>query len=359
MKRLSESIWGDIRKRADGIDQRKEDKGNIDDIKPIDAGGSVLWADRDFEIGGEYLFSMKEVEEFLKNAKGWRLPTKKEAEELGDIYGKFGAEKYFDYLSLKFNKGKELIFQRRGRIFLSTGNSKIQNIRAYYCWTSTPIPFPQPDKSYNFRGLYLTDYEFGVNLTINRMDKVCLRLVKDKNMNESVWGDVRRRAEGTSVRKEDKTNMSEMNPIDMGLSVLWADRDLEQGGNSYFTADEVIEITKDSEWRLPTNEEMKELRKLRNMKHYQSFYTLPNFVFTFNNKKLEFENGKGYYYGNGTMAPSIGTYWFWSSTLTQDEEYYYAGCLEATHNKSNPGPFLTGFPADRDSRMAARLVKNK
>ena len=58
MKRLSESIWSNINKRSEGTLDRQEDIiGNIKELKPVDLGGSILWADRDFQIDGNFWFT--------------------------------------------------------------------------------------------------------------------------------------------------------------------------------------------------------------------------------------------------------------------------------------------------------------
>lgn len=80
MKKLSESVWGDIRKRADGKTERQENtfKFNIDKLKEVDLGLYVpfYWADFDLEANGEYFFNWYEVEAMLPQIKktGWRLP---------------------------------------------------------------------------------------------------------------------------------------------------------------------------------------------------------------------------------------------------------------------------------------------
>ena len=54
------------------------------------------------------------------------------------------------------------------------------------------------------------------------------------------------------IRKEDKIgNLKELKPVDIETSVLWADVDLRDGDNYLFTFDEVTDMLKDSEWRLP------------------------------------------------------------------------------------------------------------
>ena len=82
---LNESLWSDMQRRAEGSDIRKEDEpGNIKELKPVDLGFSVLWADRDLEIGGETKVLFDDVKDMVKNFSfcGWRLPSKKEADEL-------------------------------------------------------------------------------------------------------------------------------------------------------------------------------------------------------------------------------------------------------------------------------------
>ena len=50
---------------------------------------------------------------------------------------------------------------------------------------------------------------------------------KLSNINESTWGEMRQRSSGQIIRKEDDiTNIKSLEPVDMGVSVLWADRDL-------------------------------------------------------------------------------------------------------------------------------------
>ena len=80
-----------------------------------------------------------------------------------------------------------------------------------------------------------------------------------KKVNESVWGDIRKKSLGQEERIEEGTNIKSMQPVDIGFSVLWADRDLEQQGKDIFTVAEVKELIADSEWRLPTEKETREI----------------------------------------------------------------------------------------------------
>ena len=81
-----------------------------------------------------------------------------------------------------------------------------------------------------------------------------------KKLSESIWSDMEDRGSGDVIKKEDelKGNVKEMIPVDVGCSVLWADRDLEIDGETEFLIDEI----KDYEplgWRRPTRQEADEL----------------------------------------------------------------------------------------------------
>ena len=84
-----------------------------------------------------------------------------------------------------------------------------------------------------------------------------------KKLSESIWSDMQDRSSGDTVRKEDeKTNINDIVPLDMGVDVLWADRDLEwRDGGFFFTYNEVENITNKSKWRIPTKNEVNQLLK--------------------------------------------------------------------------------------------------
>ena len=83
---------------------------------------------------------------------------------------------------------------------------------------------------------------------------------KLSNINESVWSNIHKRSNGSSERKEDmiKTNIKDMIPVDIGVSVLWADRDLEINEEVDLTFDEIKNFEIDG-WRLPMQNEADEL----------------------------------------------------------------------------------------------------
>ena len=66
MKKLSvslkESRFVDLINKKFTGEIRKEDMiGNLQKLKPVDIGTSVLWADDDLCDGGEYLFTFDEI----------------------------------------------------------------------------------------------------------------------------------------------------------------------------------------------------------------------------------------------------------------------------------------------------------
>ena len=85
-------------------------------------------------------------------------------------------------------------------------------------------------------------------------------LVKKKHINESIWSDIQDRSMGKTVRREDEiiTNIKDIKPVDVGVSVLWADKDLEINDEKYILIDQVKNFEKDG-WRLPSKDDANEL----------------------------------------------------------------------------------------------------
>ena len=136
MKKLSESIWSEIEDRSSGDVVRKEDGLlNIRELKPVDMGGSVLWADRDLSYGDEYHFGFSDVFELVKNS-GWRLPTLEEVTELDNYKVKTidndGPELYYEYI---IQGPSKLEFRSRG-LYYSDKTNSITDDDFYYAWTS-------------------------------------------------------------------------------------------------------------------------------------------------------------------------------------------------------------------------------
>lgn len=81
---------------------------------------------------------------------------------------------------------------------------------------------------------------------------------KLSKIDESAWGEMRRRSSGKSERKEDTFvfNIKDMKPVDLGkdFPVYWADIDLEANGEDRFNWEETENMIPQIEktgWRLP------------------------------------------------------------------------------------------------------------
>ena len=249
-KYLNESMWGDIHRRNSGEMIRKED-GNLSDIKPVDMGISVLWADRDLEMNGEIYFEYDKVNQLIKNT-GWRLPTKEEVSELQSL--SIQVEKSTDevyILSKKVDPDTKLVFEKKGYKYAL--DEKIYRETTYYAWTSSKYKHNTASWAFRIIGTYHL-----ASFPMDKLNRICVRLVKDKkNVNESMWGDIHRRNSGEVVRKEDAFNPEY---IDFGdnTTVYWAKENLVIDGESRFYFDDVQNYNNNG-WRLPTNKEVKEL----------------------------------------------------------------------------------------------------
>jgi hypothetical protein len=177
---------------------------------------------------------------------------------------------------------------------------------------------------------------------------------KLSNINESAWGEMRHRSSGQIIRKEDDiTNIKSLEPVDMGVSVLWADRDLEykdENDPSYFTYEEVEDIVKKSEWRIPTKNEFYELYKYTRMikNTDEVFVTEGDFD---DSPQLIFYK-KGYMYGdNPDTINHISHYCAWTSTPYEPEGYYM---IEIEHHQ------ISKFvPMHKENKICVRLVKDR
>ena len=175
-KKTNESVWGGILDRGTGEKIKKEDDlGNISSLKPVDMGGSVLWADQNLIVDGEEIFEYDEANDLIFNSE-WRLPTLKEVAEL------YGHNIYYDSEYVYLDDVKKISFKKCG-----CGYPKgiiIDNHKAFYGWTSEP--YIKDSKSINVFAIdhYTLDYTglepTSIPVTQNRNTKCCIRLVKDK-----------------------------------------------------------------------------------------------------------------------------------------------------------------------------------
>ena len=171
---VSESVWNDIRRRGIGADVKQEDDlTNIKYLKPLDMGGSVLWADDDLSLkDGDCYFTFDEVFELVKNS-GWRLPTLEEVAELDDIYKK-GSFWENDDRFVFDGFPHQLVFFKKGLIYTSASDKPIDK-DYYYCWTST---------------LFLNNNRFANVFTFNDGKPCHTPLNNQHNVNNSVIQDI-------------------------------------------------------------------------------------------------------------------------------------------------------------------------
>lgn len=189
MKRLSkidESVWADIHKRSNGDAIRKEDEiGNLHKLKPVDMGGSVYWADADLKYDGKIHFLFDEIQELVQNS-GWRLPTRKDIDEL-DRYCVL--KRVFDNLCFISSKSQVLTFNKNGMIYntsVSHGNETVTYHSEYWGWTSEEVNdgttiqcFIITDNDVLYTPL-TNHYSIMDLINSDRHAKLCVRLVKDK-----------------------------------------------------------------------------------------------------------------------------------------------------------------------------------
>lgn len=177
---INESVWADIHKRSSGTQVKKEDEiGNLHKLKPIDMGGSVLWADVDLEYEGNSYFDFDEAQELISGSN-WRLPMLGDIAELDNIPLHTISDSFVFITS-----DNSLVFNKKGFIYINAGlPDQITDDDFYYGWTS---------ETYRTDGVHIFTFDnntlIHTPLDSNRVidqvlqrkqDKLCVRLVKDK-----------------------------------------------------------------------------------------------------------------------------------------------------------------------------------
>ena len=219
---INESIWSDIQKRSMGKQVRKED-----DIELLDKNGLYDYIIAHYEV-------TIQTDRMSYGSDFMHLPIIKFhgnksillCHGYGEIHCYFNlsqAQPLYDVLIQKFKvsmwKSQHYVIEPKDKInnqfFLDVIDTFIEN--------STPI-------------------------------------LRKKNVNESIWSDIQKRSMGKQIRKEDEVgNIKNLIPVDMGGSVLWADKDLNVDDEIYFTFDEASELSHNTKWRIPTKDEANEL----------------------------------------------------------------------------------------------------
>ena len=176
--KITESIWSDMQDRSAGDTVRKEDEiGNIKELKSVDMGGTVFWADKDLCCYDEYHFGYNEVFEYIKKSE-WRLPTLKEVAELDEY-----KVKTYDNSFVISGPSEDLIFIAQGLVY-SDKVKEITDDDFYFAWTSDLCNNHQvhiltfdDDKLIHSK---IDSNNIMDQITNDISGKLCVRLVKDK-----------------------------------------------------------------------------------------------------------------------------------------------------------------------------------
>jgi len=174
---LTESRFVDLINKKFTDEIRKEDMiGNLQKLKPVDIGTSVLWADNDLCVDDKYLFTFDELTDMLKDSE-WRLPKFSEVRELNNYEKEYRDGKY---IFTNNDNGKSLIFYPHGYIYVLQ-QSKITAQGpdvVVHGWTADVSKYDN-----NYINTYLIDGgSFGVasGTSEYRNSLLSVRLVKDK-----------------------------------------------------------------------------------------------------------------------------------------------------------------------------------
>ena len=169
---IKESIWSDIQDRSSGKIERKEDEivSNIKELKPVNMGGSVLWADRDLESDENVYFSFPDANKIIKNS-GWRLPTFNEMLELNTM-STTNKNTLVEYILHYAPAHNDLVFEKCG--YQYADEDRVLGADEYYAWTSDKVP----NGNEAYRTIKIGRFLGSVHM--HYMNKCCVRLVKDK-----------------------------------------------------------------------------------------------------------------------------------------------------------------------------------
>ena len=181
MKKLSvslkESRFVDLINKKFTDEIRKEDIiGNLQKLKPVDIGTSVLWADDDLCVDDKYLFTFDEVTNMLKGLK-WRLPTVSEVKELKKCEKDHRDDKYI-FTKKGTSNETSLTFYPHGYIDVLSTSKEIQFPYRVEGWTD------DLDKYTDCIRIYIMDpdryIDVGRSCVKYKNSLLSVRLVKDK-----------------------------------------------------------------------------------------------------------------------------------------------------------------------------------
>ena len=184
LSKLNESLWADVQNQASGNVIKKEDEFNPEYID-FGPDTTVYWATELLEINGRRRFKFDEVKDFNKN--GWRLPTEKEVKQVDFDNRLEKMSTHKDSTYLQFPEG--------------TITVKVQDPSCFHMWMWTKSGY----ENYTSRAdAYGYDYyKFEICDYNKETARLCVFLVKDKKMNESLWAEVQSQASGDTYKKEE------------------------------------------------------------------------------------------------------------------------------------------------------------
>ena len=130
---------------------------------------------------------------------------------------------------------------------------------------------------------------------------------KLSKINETIWGRSMERALGNETRKEDDLGFDALKPLDLGLSVLWADRDLKRP----LSMGEIKKIKFPNGWRLPERAETAGLCNIIGSYGDYEVSDSEGIYYKFNGHRIKFDIfHKNYRFWTSTKSKS--GYWTFS-----------------------------------------------
>ena len=357
MKKLSESIWSDIQDRSMGKTVRKEDKitTNEDLKKKIEELYKEQGEGETLDVSSltklikcddfSYIFKGYKKVKHIIGLEDWDLST------VTNMSCMFEGCKNFksDLSKWDVSKVEDMYNMFSG---CTNFNSDLSN------WNVSSVKYMY-HMFYNCKTFNsdLSKWDVSNVEDMEGMFYSCDSLKNkpswymSRGLNESIWSDIQDRSMGKTVRKEDeKTNIYEIIPLDMGVDVLWADRDLEwKDGRFFFSYNEAENITNRSEWRIPTKNEVNQLLKhTKEIKNTDEVYIIEG---DFDKAPTMTFNKKGFKYIMDDKVYNKHQYCSWTSTKREDiKNTYYINSIK--HYVSMESMYY-------GNKLCVRLVKDK
>lgn len=352
VEKVNESVWGDIRKRAEGMSERQEDN-----VNNLDGQGLLNYLEKHYQTRkspynpNNSLWNM-----FIDINKVITIPVIFMGRSVSgkDNYNCF--IRYYTYdntvtIGYNIKDISEKLFNLLNERYIVSSDR--DNTRMTICYIIKPKDGGESSNSFLLEVL---------DFILDNIPQDAKQLImKKENVNESVWGDMRKRAEGTSVRQEDEmNNIKKLKPVDMGGPVLWADRDLELDGQYLFKFNEIPPLIEGSGWRLPTLEDIYTLDTIN-----KGSITVNKDCFYFGNRKLVFYKRGMIYNTSVTHGNEIITdddfYFGWTSDVYKGEQIniYTFDDGEMVYTPKVIKSVMDPIVDNENSKFCVRLVRDK